>query len=228
MISVITPSFNKPHYVLEALWSVFNQTYTDWEHLVLDNSTDGKTDKKLALLDRNYKVNIQYLDFSPGFRQDYYVTAYLLNTWLPKLKGDFIFYLSDDDIIKPECFEKCINAFAQHPDWSVLYFGMRSVRGSFEKGWEENGFIGAVDIIKVGDGADCRIDGGQVMIRKSALEQLEKPYFSTSWKDASHCDGIFLTRLNQLFPFYPIPELLLNHRVTEVSTHDRSNLPLSS
>lgn len=219
-VSVILPSYNKPQFVLEAVESILNQSLIDWELWIIENSTDNQT---FHLIENIKDSRIHYIraEYTPEFRKEFYVPAYILNSYLDMLEGEYVFYLSDDDVIKPETFQKCIDYFEAHPDAKAIYFGMRSVREQPDHTWKEDGFIGgSTHIYEAGNGLDCVLDGGQVMFHKSLLKKLEKPYFATDWQNASHCDGVFLSRLNSLVAFYPINDLLLLHRKTLISTHN--------
>lgn len=220
-VSVITLSYNKKDYVLDAIESVLNQSFSHFEYIIIENSTDTET-RRLVRERIQDNPQVIYIPENPTQeeRDQYYQPAVFLNKYLGTLTGEYILYLSDDDILDTDCLKKTIAYLDSHPDQAVCWFGMKSVKGSKAAwDWADNGQIPADRIITKDQGADCVLDGGAVLIRKTALEQLEEPYFDTSWENAKHCDGIFLNKLNRLFDFYPLNEFLLTHRVTEVSTH---------
>lgn len=216
-ISCITPSYNKPEYIYDALDSVFAQSCRDWKYLVVDNST-----VRMPFIDIEYqdkRLQVESKEFSFLDRKNEYPTAIILNEYLDQLPGDIIMYLSDDDIFAPNCFEVINKFFEDNPDAMVCYFGMKSIKGSNEKGWIDNGEMRATTLWPKGSNLDCVIDGGAVAFRKECLQKLEKPYFVTDWLNASHCDGLFLTKFCEHFDFYPIDQFLLTHRTTELSAH---------
>ena len=49
MFSIILPTFNRAHMIHEAIKSVFNQTYKNWELIIVD---DGSTDKTKEVIDK--------------------------------------------------------------------------------------------------------------------------------------------------------------------------------
>lgn len=220
-VSIITPSFNKTEYVLDAIDSVLDQTFRDFDYWVIENSTDKRTNRLVrgyALVHSNVHFGVISKEYTPEQRAAEYIPAVILNEYLDQLTGEYILYLSDDDVLDPHCLEVAVAYMDSHPEESVCWFSMKSVKGSGSN-WTDNGAIFANRILQEGEGVDCVLDGGQVLIRKSALKVLDKPYFQTDWLNASHCDGLFLNRLNEHFAFYPIEQVLLTHRTTEVSTH---------
>ena len=45
LVSVIMPSYNTAKYISESIQSVIDQTYTDWELLIVDDCSSDNTDK---------------------------------------------------------------------------------------------------------------------------------------------------------------------------------------
>ena len=98
MISIIIATYNRAHFILEMLQSVQNQSYVDFECLIIDDgSTDNtsnvvtdfiKNDKRFSYQNRpnNYKKGL------PGVR----------NYGLDICKGDYVIFFDDDDIIHPD------------------------------------------------------------------------------------------------------------------------------
>lgn len=220
-ISIFTPSYNKREYVGSAIESVLRQTYGDFEYWILENSNDGETRNYIK---ENYSEtkNIKYveIDFTDEERKAKYPTAVLLNKYYPKANGEFIFYLSDDDIIYDDCFEVLMKYFDEHPTHDIAYFSQESHR--IENGkWVTSNEIKATMERGKGTGQDlnCCIDGGQIMHRTSCLDSLKQPFFDFRWDGyASSCDGHFMEALGKYSTFYPIDRFLGTHRVTPKST----------
>jgi len=51
LVSIVIPTFNRAHYLDRALKSVFNQTYSHWEVLIVDNYSSEGTDNLFENLD---------------------------------------------------------------------------------------------------------------------------------------------------------------------------------
>jgi hypothetical protein len=66
------------------------------------------------------------------------------------------------------------------------------------------------------------VDGGQVLIRKRALQKMAQPFFTETPETvhACHSDGLFLMRIAQDYKLHPITctDMLGFHRITRIST----------
>jgi glycosyltransferase involved in cell wall biosynthesis len=238
-VSVFLPSFNKGAYVLDAMRSVYAQTKDDWELWILENSNDGGHTRKFIESELNSwpedirdRVTYEILggEEIERQRQERYITAWLLNVYYPEARGDYIFYLSDDDFLDADCFEHMAGDLDANPEHHVVYAGLRfaASQGPGVLGpWPDEG-IAAKDPKAFPGSCDTKIDGGQVMHRKTCLDALTFPYFeeTTEHHIASHCDGIFLERLVGRFTFHPVDKFLITHRWTAKSVWARGGAVL--
>lgn len=96
-ISVLMPLYNAALYVESAIQSVVNQTYTDWELIIVD---DGSTDDSLAVVKRYESDKIRvYTQPNSG-------ACVARNKALSLAKGAFVKFLDADDLLSPDCLEK--------------------------------------------------------------------------------------------------------------------------
>ncbi|MDR0799420.1 MAG: glycosyltransferase family 2 protein [Dysgonamonadaceae bacterium] len=97
LISVIVPCYNQVQYLNYTLQSVLNQTYTNWECIVVN---DGSTDEteKIALEWTKKDPRFRYIQKTNGGQS----TA--RNAGLQAAQGDFIQFLDGDDLIEPDKF----------------------------------------------------------------------------------------------------------------------------
>ena len=91
LVSIITPSYNSEEFIKETIESVLNQTYDNWEMLIID---DCSTDKSLQLIKEYIKVDsrIKYLKNNQNNGP-----AVTRNIALSKVKGEYIAFLDSDD-----------------------------------------------------------------------------------------------------------------------------------
>ena len=96
-ISVLMPLYNAALYVESAIQSVVNQTYTDWELIIVD---DGSTDDSLAVVKRYESDKIRvYTQPNSG-------ACMARNKALSLVKGAYVKFLDADDLLAPDCLEK--------------------------------------------------------------------------------------------------------------------------
>jgi glycosyltransferase involved in cell wall biosynthesis len=101
LVSVIIPCFNYGEYVEEAIDSVLNQTFQDFEIIVVDGgSTDNSTVTILKSLQKP-KTTIYY-------REDRHLVGDNRNFGIEKAQGKYIWCLDADDKIKPTYLEKAL------------------------------------------------------------------------------------------------------------------------
>jgi len=95
MISVIIPCFNSEEYVGRAIESVLNQTYKDYEIILVDNNS---TDNTYCVL-QNYKK--KYHDLVQVFKEDKSGAPAARNKGLQEAKGEWLQFLDSDDELLP-------------------------------------------------------------------------------------------------------------------------------
>ncbi|MTJ21039.1 glycosyltransferase [Dolichospermum sp. UHCC 0352] len=101
LVSVIIPCFNYGQYVEEAINSVLNQTFQDFEIIVVDGgSTDNSTVTTLKSLHKP-KTTIYY-------REGRHLVGDNRNFGIEKAQGKYICCLDADDKIKPTYLEKAL------------------------------------------------------------------------------------------------------------------------
>ncbi len=106
MVSIIIPLYNGSNYVEEAIKSALAQTYENIEIVIVnDGSTDEGAGK--AICDK-YADKVMYFEKENGG------CSSALNYGIKRAKGEFISWLSHDDLYFPEKVEKQIEMYAKH------------------------------------------------------------------------------------------------------------------
>src|ERR1035438_7707365 len=114
LVSVIIPAFNSARYLADAVESVFAQTYSEVECIVID---DGSTDHTNELLKELLKVH-------PGLktaRKTNGGPSSARNMGLRESTGDFISFLDADDALIPDKIERQVAFLNAHPDVGIVY-----------------------------------------------------------------------------------------------------------
>lgn len=112
LVSIIMPSYNTADYIGASIQSVRNQTYQNWELIIVDDCSTDNTD---AVVAQFVDSRIRYLK-----NQKNSGAAVSRNYALREAKGRWIAFLDSDDLWVPEKLEKQI-AFMQSHGYAFSY-----------------------------------------------------------------------------------------------------------
>ncbi|MEQ8925916.1 MAG: glycosyltransferase family 2 protein [Fulvivirga sp.] len=111
MISVITPFYNAEQYLSEAIQSVLNQEYHDFELLLVnDGSTDGSKDIALSFCDER----IKYFEQSNGG------VSKARNLGLKNMSGNYFCFLDSDDLMTRKSLSSRLEKFNKQPSLAFV------------------------------------------------------------------------------------------------------------
>jgi glycosyltransferase involved in cell wall biosynthesis len=110
-VSVVIPAYNSAQFLGEALQSVFEQTFKDYEIIVVD---DGSTDQTRKVVDR-YKDRVRYVFQENGG------PAKAKNRGIRDCLGEYIAFLDADDVWLPLKLEKQVSMFRQNPELAMVF-----------------------------------------------------------------------------------------------------------
>ena len=115
--SIINRVHNAEMFLRDSVESVLNQTYQNWELILVD---DGSTDSSPQICDdyaeKDKRIKVVHQINQGGAQAE--LTGYNNCT------GDYIFTLDSDDTFEKNTLEFCYNKFTEHPDIDILLFGM--------------------------------------------------------------------------------------------------------
>ncbi|MEO6035912.1 MAG: glycosyltransferase [Verrucomicrobiota bacterium] len=111
LVSICTPTYNRPELLERALRSCFAQTFQDFEIIVTDNSTNDLTEKMISRLNDS---RIRY--FKNGENLGPVGNT---NRATALARGRFIKFLMDDDLLMPRCLELMVNALEKNSSAGV-------------------------------------------------------------------------------------------------------------
>ena len=112
-VSVVIPTYNRAYIILEALESVLDQTYCDFEIIVVD---DGSTDNTAQLLQGRGNGRLRYIKHE---RNRGCSAAY--NSGIAATNGDVICFLDSDDKWKPDYLQQHVDFLSRHPEVDVSF-----------------------------------------------------------------------------------------------------------
>jgi spore maturation protein CgeD len=204
-ISCILTSYNRPVWLDQAIQSVVDQTYDNWELLIMDdNSSDPQVDKTLDVYSTHKKIRIFKSHVHSLERMDVCRYAYLINEGFRAASGKYITYLTDDDYYLPKRFE--IMTSKLESDYFIhIVYGWQQLQYGDDPPHSERVYTRVLD-----DAYDI-VDHNSVMHDTELFREVGGWNISSEyWRGA---DGIFWRKLtNAGYKFYPVNKFTDVHR----------------
>jgi len=164
LVSVIIPTYNHARYLSCALQSVLDQTYTNWEAIVIDNHSTDNTDEVMA---RFADSRITYLKIHNNG-----VIAASRNVGIRVAKGEWIAFLDSDDWWTNDKLKVCFDCIDAKVDlvYHKLEIFSDQPRTFIQKTIKSRQVKSPVliDLLLKGNA----IVNSSVLVRKSLLEQI--------------------------------------------------------
>jgi len=199
LVSIITPLYNMEMYIEKTIESVLLQDYDNIEYIVIN---DGSTDNAKKLLEKYQdRVNI--------IHQQNIGQARTLNKGWKICKGDYIGYLSADDLLKKNAISSLVdkikdtNYIVVYPDFDLIDANDRHIRNIETEDFNLERL--AIDLV-------CQ-PGPGALFQKQIFESLG------GWNEnLSHvADFEFWLRAAKHGGFLRVPEILASFRIHEGS-----------
>ncbi len=203
-ISVIIPAYNAEKTILETISSVQQQTFSDFELIVIN---DGSTDRTLELLNTVKDARLQIFDYPNGG------LAVVRNRGLTHATGDFIAFLDADDLWTPDKLELQLAALQQNPEAGVSYSWAYYMDEKGESIHADAPIFFAGNVYAQLLVRDFIVSGSNCLIRRQAVESVGEFDTEVSGSD----DWDYWIRLAQNWPFAVVPELQIFYRQTSGS-----------
>ena len=211
-VSVILPVYNGGLYLKEAMESVLNQTFTDFELIIIN---DGSTDDSPKIIAKFYDSRIKIIN------QKNQGLIASLNTGIRLSKGKYIARMDADDISLPERFQKQIAHLDANDDIGLL--GTTFAIQSEEK-------ISGIAAVLLNDQDlryqllyKCPFGHGTVMFRKNLESKLDELWYLQSEKHVE--DYELWSRMALITKIANLPDILYIWRdnPSGVSSKNRVN-----
>ena len=117
-VSIIMPSFNKAKYISESINSVINQTYTNWELIIVDDYSNDDSQEIISSFASKFD-NIK-THFNPENKG----ANYCRNFGIENAKGSYIVFLDADDLLAIHCIEDRMNVMKKNNTLDFCVFTM--------------------------------------------------------------------------------------------------------
>ena len=115
LVSIVLPVYNGARFLRESIDSILNQTYTNWELLILDDcSTDDTPAISMEYAQKDNRVhyyrNEKNLRLPGNLNRGFSLSA-----------GEYLTWTSDDNLFRPIALERMVNALESNPDIELVY-----------------------------------------------------------------------------------------------------------
>lgn len=198
LVSVVMPVYNAEHYIKESIESILNQTYHNFEFIIIyDKSSDHTLDIILSYDDKRIILLIN--EENKGL-------AFALNRGLEHSRGKYIIRMDSDDISLPDRIEKQVDFLENHADIGICA-GLAETMGNAQK----KGYLPAItsEEVKCSLLFDTTIAHPTVAMRADLIRKHNLRYPNYSAED--YMMWVFaLDYCN----FFVLPEVILKYRVT--------------
>ncbi|MFC0524548.1 glycosyltransferase [Pontibacillus salicampi] len=208
IVSVILTSYNKPSTVGKAIESVLSQTLQNFELWIMDDHSSSETKAILQRYVSDKRVHLVDSGIADHLRYQTTRYATLINEALPRTKGKYITYLTDDNLFKSTRFKRMVNVLESRPSTEVVYSKQQVIH------LDEHGSV-TKKFIRHTNGKLRNpvglVDHCSIMHTRGIAEKVFHR-FGSYWDDGPenwyNGDAAFWKRLTNFTLFHPIPEIL--------------------
>jgi len=199
LITVLMPTFNSENYIAETLWSIFEQTCSDFEVLIIDEAGSSPETAEVISLFEDDRIRLVRNETRLGLAES-------LNEGIRIARGKYIARIDADDLAREDRFELQADFLEKHRDYGLCgsrqhHFGV------------DNDFIHDVAVehedIKAALIYGCEVCHSTIMIRKDLF--LDNNLFYDNTKKAE--DYELWTRAVHKFKFHNLKEVLGEYRI---------------
>lgn len=118
LVSIIMPSYNTAPYISSSIQSVINQTYNNWELIIVDDCSTDNTEDVLSEI-KDERIRFLKNEKNSG-------AAVSRNKALREAKGQWVAFLDSDDLWMPDKLEKQIR-FMMDNGYSFSYTNYKEI-----------------------------------------------------------------------------------------------------
>lgn len=117
IVSIVTPAYNASRHIAETIRSVRDQSYEDWEWIIVD---DGSTDDTREIIAREIADSVRVR----VYEQENKGVSAARNRGLEAARGRYLALLDADDLWLPENLERKVGVLRQEPNIAFVYSNM--------------------------------------------------------------------------------------------------------
>jgi len=125
LVSIILPVYNRQEFIAQAIDSVLNQTYNNWELLIADDASGVETQSFLRQYEGIPQVKLCVNTVNHGLFGN-------INKTIKTAKGQYILILCSDDFLKPLCLETLVALQSQYQEARLIISSFDAVNENGE------------------------------------------------------------------------------------------------
>ena len=193
------PAYNSEKYIAEAIESILNQPFTEFEFIIIN---DGSTDNTAEVVRQYTDKRIKFID-----NQKNQGLIAVLNQGLDLCRGEYIARMDSDDISHPQRFEKQLKYMDENPDVGVVGGWIQKFGETVKTNqiFKYPSQLYLLDLFLHG----CKFAHPTAMIRTSVLRE-NKIYYNPQYPHAEDY-GLWM-QIARFAPIHNLQEILLNYR----------------
>lgn len=187
-VSVIVPNYNHAPFLKERIESILNQTFQDFELILLD---DHSSDNSIQIL-KDYRLNPKVSQYIVNEQN----SGSVFKQWFKGIslsKGTYIWIAESDDTADITFLETVVNAMERTPTAAVCFTGSHTINQDnqplpqdFDDFWPERSLkegeirvFPGLEYLKHSSSWECRVyNASSAIFRKSYAEQVNKGFLS--------------------------------------------------
>lgn len=207
LISIIMPSYNHEEYISKAIESVLNQTFIDFEIIIIDDaSKDGSKEIIRDYKIRDSRIRAIFHDENRGI-------ARTLNEGVEESVGKYIAFIASDDIWFSDKLERQVMLLNENDNFVVWSEGLIIDNYGIPLGKTFSEMHHASDKKKSGDIFNILLEGNYICCQSAILKRgnLKGIRFDENLKYLN--DYKFMLDLAKNYRFFFIPEPLVMYRI---------------
>jgi len=162
-VSIIMGVYNCAETIEDAIESIINQSYKDFEFIICDDASTDDTFEIITKWQEKHPDIFKIIRNTENHR-----LAYSLNHCLQYAKGEYIARMDGDDLSAEDRFEKQVRFLDEHPEYDVV--------GSYYRRFNDSGLMDVVEVPEFPDKFTVRssvpFNHATIMMRKSTYDSL--------------------------------------------------------
>lgn len=207
MVTVLMSVYNGEKFLKEAIESILNQTFTDFEFLIIN---DGSTDNSVEIIELYNDPRIRLVNNEKNLK-----LIASLNKGISLARGKYIARMDCDDVSMSERLEKEVEFLESHLDYGLVGTYYTVIDGEGKEQYNVS-YPSSNELIKLFLSLNCPLAHGSIMGR---IELFKQNLYGSKESYAVE-DYELWTRMAKMTKIHNIPEYLFRYRIYGESFSD--------